>query len=106
MLIKYIVFVAVGFFLLVKGADYLVDGACGIARRFHIPEMVIGLTLVAIGTSMPELFVSAGSALKGQADMSIGNVIGSNICNIWCHYFIFDGIVYYEYHYINLWCKD
>lgn len=82
MLIKYIVFVAVGFFLLVKGADYLVDGACGIARRFHIPEMVIGLTLVAIGTSMPELFVSAGSALKGQADMSIGNVIGSNICNL------------------------
>ena len=82
MLAKYVLFVVVGFFLLIKGADYLVDGSCGIARRFHIPEMVIGLTLVSIGTSMPELFVSAGSALKGQSDMSVGNVIGSNICNL------------------------
>ena len=77
-----VLLVAVGFVLLIKGADFLVDGASSIAKKFHIPEIVIGLTIVSIGTSMPELFVSTTSALQGSADMSIGNIIGSNICNL------------------------
>lgn len=72
----------VGFVLLVKGADFLVDGASNIAKKFHIPEIVIGLTIVSIGTSMPELMVSLTSALSGHSDMSIGNVVGSNIANL------------------------
>jgi cation:H+ antiporter len=72
----------VGLVLIVKGADFLVDGASALARRFHIPEIVIGLTIVAFGTSMPELTVSLSSALQGSPDMSIGNVVGSNIANI------------------------
>lgn len=71
-----------GFVLLVKGADFLVDGGSNIAKRFHIPELVIGLTIVSIGTSMPELMVSVTSALNGYSDMSIGNVIGSNLSNL------------------------
>ncbi len=71
-----------GFVLLIKGADFLVDGASIIAKRFHIPEIIIGLTIVSIGTSMPELFVSITSALDGYSDMAIGNVIGSNVCNL------------------------
>jgi len=77
-----IVIMLVGFVLLVKGADVLVDGASNIAKKFHIPEIVIGLTIVSIGTSMPELMVSLTSALEGHADMSIGNVLGSNIANL------------------------
>lgn len=72
----------VGFALLVKGADFLVDGASNIAKKFHIPELVIGLTIVSIGTSMPELMVSLTSAIGGHSDMSIGNVVGSNIANL------------------------
>jgi len=74
--------IVVGFVLLIKGADFLVDGSSNIAKKFHIPEIVIGLTIVSIGTSMPELFVSIASALEGRSDMSLGNVIGSNICNL------------------------
>lgn len=81
-MIKEILFIVLGFVLLIKGADFLVDGASNVARKFHIPEIVIGLTIVSIGTSMPELFVSTTSALQGSADMSIGNIIGSNICNL------------------------
>ena len=81
-MLKEILFIILGFVLLIKGADFLVDGASNIAKRFHIPEIVIGLTIVSIGTSMPELFVSTTSALQGSADMSIGNIIGSNICNL------------------------
>ena len=81
-MVKEIIFIILGFVLLIKGADFLVDGASNIAKRFHIPEIVIGLTIVSIGTSMPELFVSTTSALQGSADMSIGNIIGSNICNL------------------------
>ena len=77
-----ILFILAGFVLLIKGADFLVDGASSVAKRFHIPEIVIGLTIVSIGTSMPELFVSTTSALQGSADMSIGNIIGSNVCNL------------------------
>lgn len=77
-----IIIMLVGFALLVKGADLLVDGASNIAKKFHIPEIVIGLTIVSVGTSMPELMVSLTSALEGHSDMSIGNVVGSNIANL------------------------
>lgn len=77
-----ILLIIIGFILLVKGADYLVDGASHIAKRFHIPEIIIGLTIVAIGTSMPELVVSVTSALEGHSDIAVGNIIGSNIANM------------------------
>ena len=76
------IFIIIGFLLLIKGADFLVKGGSNIAKRFHIPEIVIGLTIVSIGTSMPELFISVTSALNGYSDMAIGNVIGSNLCNL------------------------
>ena len=81
-MIKEILLIVLGFVFLIKGADLLVDGASSVAKRLRIPEIVIGLTIVSIGTSMPELFVSTTSALQGSADMSIGNIIGSNICNL------------------------
>lgn len=74
--------IIIGFVLLIVGADILVDGSSGIAKKFHIPEIIIGLTIVSIGTSMPELFVSITSALDGYSDMAIGNIIGSNISNL------------------------
>ena len=77
-----ILLILVGFIMLIKGADILVDGSSSIAKKLRISEIVIGLTIVSIGTSMPELFVSTASALQGSADISIGNVIGSNICNL------------------------
>ncbi len=66
-----ILLIALGFVLLIKGADFLVDGASSIAKKFHIPEIIIGLTIVSIGTSMPELFVSITSAIDGYSDMAI-----------------------------------
>ena len=72
---------AVGLFLIFKGADWLTDGSSAIARRFNISSLVIGLTIVAFGTSAPELVVSVLAAINNQPDMSIGNVIGSNIFN-------------------------
>lgn len=77
-----ILLLAVGFYLLVKGADWFVDGAAGIAEKFGIPHLVIGLTIVAMGTSAPEAAVSITSALKGNAGITIGNVVGSNILNV------------------------
>ena len=74
--------IVVGFILLIKGADFLVEGSSNIAKRFHIPEIIIGLTIVSIGTSMPELFISTTSSINGYSDMSIGNIIGSNVCNL------------------------
>ncbi len=72
-----------GFIMLVKGADWFVDSAAGIAQKLHVPELVIGLTLIAFGTSAPELSVSLTSALKtGSIGITIGNVVGSNIMNI------------------------
>ncbi|MCR5702600.1 MAG: calcium/sodium antiporter [Lachnospiraceae bacterium] len=71
-----------GFVMLVKGADWFVDGAAGIAEKFGIPQLVIGLTIVAMGTSAPEAAVSITAALHGNADITIGNVVGSNIINI------------------------
>ncbi len=72
----------VGFVMLVKGADLFVDGASKVAERFGIPQLVIGLTIVAMGTSLPEAAVSTSAALKGSAEITIGNVVGSNIMNI------------------------
>ena len=72
----------IGFFFLIKGADLFVDGAASIARKFNIPSMIIGLTIVAMGTSAPEAAVSITSSLSGQNDMSVANVIGSNFFNI------------------------
>ncbi len=76
------ILIIIGFVLLIVGADLLVDGASGIAKKFHIPEIIIGLTIVSIGTSMPELFVSITSAIDGYSDMALGNVIGSNLSNL------------------------
>ena len=72
----------IGFVMLIKGADWFVDGAVGIATKFGIPQLVIGLTIVAMGTSAPEAAVSISAALKGSADITIGNIVGSNILNI------------------------
>ena len=77
-----IVFLALGFFLLVKGADWFVDGASGLARKLGIPQLVIGLTIVAMGTSLPEAAVSISAALRGNAEITIGNIVGSNILTI------------------------
>lgn len=77
-----IIFILIGFLMLIKGADILVDGSSAIAKKMRISEIIIGLTIVSIGTSMPELFVSTTSAIQGCSDISIGNVIGSNICNL------------------------
>lgn len=77
-----IILLVLGFVLLIKGADWFVDGAAGIANKLGIPQLVIGLTIVAMGTSAPEAAVSISSALKGSADIAVGNVIGSNILNI------------------------
>ena len=76
-----IVLIVIGVVLVLWGADRLTEGASGLARRMNVPEIVIGLTIVAAGTSAPELFVSLVSALKGTPDMALGNVVGSNIFN-------------------------
>ena len=80
MLIPVILFL-VGFGLLIKGGDWFVDGSVGIARRFHLPELLIGATVVSIGTTLPEVMVSSQAALQGNAGISYGNAIGSIICN-------------------------
>lgn len=72
----------VGFLLLVKGADWFVEGAAGIAKKLGIPQLIIGLTIVAMGTSMPEAAVSITAALQENAGITIGNIVGSNILNI------------------------
>ena len=77
-----IVLLVVGFTMLVKGADWFVDGAAGIAVKFGIPQLVVGLTIVAMGTSAPEAAVSITGAMNGAADIAVGNVLGSNILNI------------------------
>ena len=76
-----IVFIVVGVALVLYGADRLTEGASALARRMNIPEIIIGLTIVAAGTSAPELFVSMVSALKGTPDLAVGNVVGSNTMN-------------------------
>lgn len=80
MVISVLLFI-LGLVLLIKGGDWFVDGSVGVARRFHLPEILIGATVVSIGTTLPEVMVSATSALEGQSEMSYGNAIGSIICN-------------------------
>ena len=80
MLIPVLLF-AVGLVCLIKGGDWFVDGATGIARRFHVPELLIGATVVSIGTTLPEVMVSTTSALSGHGQIAYGNAIGSVICN-------------------------
>ena len=80
MLIPVLLFV-LGFPLLTKGGDWFVDGSVGIANRFHLPELLIGATIVSIGTTLPEVMVSAQAAIQGNAGISYGNAIGSIICN-------------------------
>ncbi|MBR4867208.1 MAG: calcium/sodium antiporter [Clostridia bacterium] len=80
MLIAILLF-AVGLVLLIKGGDWFVDGATGLARRFKLPDIIVGATVVSIGTTLPEVMVSATGALNGQGAMAYGNAIGSIICN-------------------------
>ena len=77
-----IILLILGFVLLSKGADVLVDGASAVARKFNIPEIVIGLTIVACGTSAPEAAVSISSVINGATGVGVGNILGSNIANI------------------------
>lgn len=81
-MLLYIFFIIAGFLLLMKGADFLVDGSSSIAKKLNISTIIIGLTVVAIGTSMPELMVSLTASLNNHSDISIGNVIGSNLANL------------------------
>lgn len=81
-MIQQIIILLVGFVFLVKGADWFVDGAASIARKLGIPQLIIGLTIVAMGTSMPEAAVSITAAIQQNAGITIGNVVGSNILNI------------------------
>lgn len=82
MLLIELLLLAIGFALLVFGADWFVDGSSGVANKFGIPQLVIGLTIVAMGTSAPEAAVSITAALKGNAEITVGNVVGSNILNV------------------------
>lgn len=82
MIVVQILLLVIGFTMLVKGADWFVDGSVGIAKKLGIPQLVIGLTIVAMGTSAPEAAVSINASLKGNAGIAIGNVLGSNILNI------------------------
>jgi cation:H+ antiporter len=76
------IYLAGGIALIIYGANWLVEGASSVAKKFGISDLVIGLTIVAFGTSAPELTVNIFSALKGSTDIAVGNVLGSNICNI------------------------
>ena len=80
-MIQAVILFIVGLILLIKGGDWFVDGATGIAERFHLPEILIGATVVSIGTTLPEVMVSATSALTGHGEIAYGNAIGSIICN-------------------------
>ena len=76
-----ILFFLAGLVCLILGGDWFVDGATGIAQRFHIPELLIGATVVSIGTTLPEVMVSATSAVSGHGEIAYGNALGSIICN-------------------------
>ena len=80
-MVWYIILFLLGFALLIKGGDWFVDGSCGVAKRFHIPELIIGATIVSIGTTLPETLVSSLAAVQGHGEMAYGNAIGSIICN-------------------------
>ena len=77
----YVMLIA-GFVLLIKGADFFVEGSSSVAKKLSIPPLIIGMTIVALGTSLPELVTSLVAAKKNETDMALGNVIGSNVFNI------------------------
>ena len=77
-----VVILVVGFVLLIKGADYFVEGSSSVAKRLRVPSIIIGLTIVAMGTSLPECAVSITASLEGQNALAVSNVIGSNIFNL------------------------
>lgn len=79
MLVPVLLFI-VGLLFLIKGGDWFVDGASALARRFHLPELLIGATVVSIGTTLPEVMVSTMSAVSGHGEIAYGNAIGSVIC--------------------------
>ena len=77
-----VLLLAAGFVALIKGADFFVDGSSSLARTFHVSGVIIGLTIVAMGTSAPELAVSTSAAIKGSNEIALSNVVGSNIFNL------------------------
>ena len=81
-LIKSIIILIIGFALLMKGADYFVEGSSSVAKRLHVPSMIIGMTIVAMGTSLPECAVSVTASLTGNNSLAVSNVVGSNIFNL------------------------
>lgn len=81
-MLQNIIIMIIGFILLVKGADFVVKGAVGLSKRLNLSEMLIGIVLVGIGTSLPEIIVTVNSSLKEESDIILGNAIGSSICNI------------------------
>ena len=81
-ILKAVIFLVVGFVLLIKGADFFVDGSSAIAKRFHVPSIIIGLTIVAMGTSLPECAVSITASITNNNTLAVSNVTGSNIFNL------------------------
>ena len=81
-LIKSVIILVIGFVLLLKGADYFVEGSSSVARQLRIPSMIIGMTIVAMGTSLPECAVSVTASLTGNNTLAVSNVVGSNIFNL------------------------
>ena len=81
-MLLYFILITIGFFILIKGADLLVKGASLVAKKLNVSDLVIGLTVIAFGTSAPELFVNIFASIKGSSGIAIGNVLGSNIANI------------------------
>mgnify|MGYP005953850779 CR=1 FL=1 len=81
-ILKSAVILVIGFVLLIKGADYFVEGSSSVAKKFKVPSLIIGMTIVAMGTSLPELFTSVTAARMGNSGIAIGNIIGSNVFNI------------------------
>ena len=80
-MLKYILLVG-GFVLLIKGADFFVDGSSSLAKKLRVPSLIIGMTIVAMGTSLPETSVSVSAAIAGKNELAISNVVGSNIFNL------------------------
>lgn len=77
-----LVFLVIGFVLLIKGADFFVEGSSSVAKRLHVPSIIIGLTIVAMGTSLPETAVSVSASITGNNELAVSNVVGSNIFNL------------------------
>lgn len=77
-----LVFLVIGFVLLIKGADFFVEGSSSVAKRLHVPSIIIGLTIVAMGTSLPETAVSVSASIAGNNELAVSNVVGSNIFNL------------------------